>query len=67
MNQPNIVIKDADKGGAVTSLSKKHYRAMIYEDLNYQNINQKLDKNLDPTIMKKPKKLLNKHKNVFSR
>ena len=28
MNQPDIVIKEADKGGAVTVLSKNHYRAI---------------------------------------
>ena len=66
MNQPDIVIKEADKGGAVTVLSKNHYRAMIYEHLSNQNTYQKLDKNLDHTIMKKFKKLLNKHKSIFS-
>ena len=66
MNQPNIVIREADKGGAVTVLSKNHYRAMIYEHLSNQNTYQKLDKNLDPTIMKKLKKLLNKHKSIFT-
>ena len=38
---------------------------MIYEHLSNQNTYQKLDKNLDPTIMKKLKKLLNKHKSIF--
>ena len=66
MNQLDIVIKEADKGGAVTVLSKNHYRAMIYEHLSNQNTYQKLDKNLDPTIMKKLKKLLNKHKSIFT-
>ena len=65
MNLPDIVIKELDKGGAVTVLSKKH-RAMISEHLNNQNTYQKLDKNLDPTIMKTLKKLLNKHKNIFT-
>ena len=36
-NQPDIVIKEADKGGAVTVLSKNHSRAMIYEHLSNQN------------------------------
>ena len=66
MNQSDIVIKEADKGGSVTVLSKHHYRAMIYEHLSNQNTYQKLDKNLDPTIMKKLKKLLNKHKSIFT-
>ena len=66
MNQPDIVIKEADKGGAVTVLSKNHYRAMIYEHLSNQNTYQKLDKNVDPIVMKKIKKLLNKHKSIFT-
>ena len=53
MNQPDIVIKEADWGGAV--LCKHHYRAMIYEHLRNQNTYQKLDKNLDPAITKKLK------------
>ena len=64
MNQPDIVIKEANKGRAVTVLSKNHYRAMVYEHFNNQNTYQKLDKNLDSTIMKKLKKLLNKHKSI---
>ena len=51
-NKPDIVIKEADKGGAVTVLSKNHYMAMTYEHLNNQKTNQKVDKNLNPTIMK---------------
>ena len=50
MNQPDNVIKEVDKGGAVTGLSKNHYTAMIYEHLKNQNTNQKLDKYFDPTI-----------------
>ena len=55
MNQPVIVIKEADWGGAATVLCKHHYRAMIYEHLRNQNTYQKLDKNLDPAIRKKLK------------
>ena len=66
MNQPDIVIKKVDKGGAVAVLSKNHYWAIIYEHLTSQNTCQKLDKNLNPTITKKLKKLLNKHKSIFT-
>ena len=37
MNQPDIVIKEADNGGAVTVLSKNHCRAMIYELRSIEN------------------------------
>ena len=66
MNQPDKVIKEADKGGALTVLSINHYRAIIQEHLNNQNTYQQPDKNLDPTIMKKLKKLLNKRKSIFT-
>ena len=66
MNQPDIIIKEAEMGGAVTVLRKNHYRAMIYEHLSNQNTYQQLDKNLDPTKMKKLEKLLNKHKSIFT-
>ena len=66
MNNPDIVIKEADKGGAVTVLSKNHYRAMIYEHFNNQNTYQKLDKILELTFMKKYLKILNKHESIFT-
>ena len=62
MNQPDIVIKEADKEGAVTVFSKNHYWEIIYEHLINQNTKQNLNKNLDPTIMKK----LNKHKSLIT-
>ena len=34
INQPNIVIKEANKGGSVPVLSKNHYQAMVYKHLN---------------------------------
>ena len=63
MNQPDIVIKEVGKGGAVTVLSKDYYRKMICEHLTDKKTYQKLDKNVDPTIKNKIKKLLSK--NVF--
>ena len=65
MNQSDIVIKEAGKGGAVTVLSKNYCSAMNYEHLSNQNTYQKLDKNLDSIIMKKLRRLLNNHKSTF--
>ena len=66
MNQPDKVIKEADKGGALTVLSINHYRTMIQKQISNQNTYQQPHKNLDPTIMKKLNKLLNKHKSIFT-
>ena len=60
INQPDIVIKEADKGEAVAVLSKTLYRTMIYEHFSNRNTYQKLDKHLNPIIMKKLRKLLNR-------
>ena len=38
---------------------------MIYGHINIQNTYQKLDMYLHPTIMKKLRNLLNKHKTIF--
>lgn len=64
MNHPKIVIKEADKGGAVTILSTNYCRAMIYKHLNNQNTYQRQDKYLYSFIMKKIKELSMKHKNI---
>ena len=64
---PRHLIKEADKGGAVTVLIKNNYGAVIYKPLYNQNIYQKLDQNFDPAIKKKLKKLLiNKWKTIFT-
>ena len=52
MNQTDIVIKEADKRGAVSVLSKNHYRAMIYEHLSNRKTYRKLDKYLHPSMKK---------------
>ena len=67
MNQSDIVIKEADKGGAVTVLSKNHYRTMIYEHLNNQSTYQKLDKNLDTTVIEKLKTTIKQIQKHFHR
>ena len=46
MDQSNIVTKEADNGGAVTVILRKHYRSMIYEHLHNQNTYQKLEETL---------------------
>ena len=65
MNQPDIVIKEADKGGAVTVLKKHHYRAMIHEHLSNQTTYQKLDKDLDPTIIRKIEETIKQTQKYF--
>ena len=67
MNKPDIAIKEADKRGTVTVLSKNHYRAMTYEHLNNQNSYQKLDEILDLTIMKKLKRVIKQTRKYFHR
>ena len=66
MNKPDIVIKDADKGGVVTVLSKNHYRTIIYEHLSNQNTYQNWIKIWTPLLWKKYIYILNKQENIFT-
>ena len=50
---PRHLIKEADKGGAVTVLIKNNYGVVIYKPLYNQIIYQKLDQSFDPAIKKK--------------
>ena len=52
-NQPTekndgIVIKEADKGGSIVIMTKRHYKKMVYEQLNdnitYRRTNDSCDK-----------------------
>ena len=56
MNQPDMVIKEADKGGAVTVLSKNYYRAMAYEHLSNSRLttNSVKEQNSEVVNMNEP-------------
>ena len=66
INDKSIIIKKADKGGAVVILCKNHYESMIYAHLNDIKTYKKLDKNTDDKIYIKLKKLVEKHKSCFT-
>ena len=68
MKHPDTLIKQADKGGVVTALSKTYHEHMIYKHLGNQNTYQKLNKIIDPIIVKNLKNLLiiSKYKYSFA-
>ena len=49
-NDETIVIKHADKGGAVVILSTGHYQSMIMQHLSDENTYKKLDSCIDRKI-----------------
>ena len=49
-NDETIVIKPADKGGAVVILSTGHYQSMIMQHLLDENTYKKLDSCIDSKI-----------------
>ena len=67
INDEEIIIKRADKGGAVVILSKSHYQQMILEHLNDKSTYQKLDKNMDDSVIKNRSKLLKKYDQCFTK
>ena len=66
INDKNIIIKLADKGGAVVVLSIEHCKAMIMQNLDEASTYKKLDLNIDMEIQKNLKKLLQKYNTCFT-
>ena len=52
-NNSNIVIKEADKGGAIIKMKKEQYKIMITQHLQSNDYEKKHDRNADIKIMKK--------------
>ena len=61
-NNTEIILKEADKGGAIVCMDKTFYKTLVLQHLCDQNFYIKLSENPDKTIMKKLKQLCNKHK-----
>ena len=66
INDKTIIIKPADKGGAVVVLSTEHYKTMIMQHLDDASTYKKLDLNIDMKIHKNLKKLLHKYNKCFT-
>ncbi|KAJ8305853.1 LOW QUALITY PROTEIN: hypothetical protein KUTeg_016398, partial [Tegillarca granosa] len=62
MNNDNIIIKEADKGGVVVVMDTVFYRDRIYEMLSNNEFYKKANGNQDTVTMQKINKLINKHK-----
>ena len=65
-NDQSILIKKADKGGAVVICSRDHYKTMVMSQLNDETTYKKLNSNPDPSIMKNIKSLVGKYNNLFT-
>ena len=65
-NDETIVIKPADKGGAVVILSTGHYQSMIMQHLSDENTNKKLDSRIDSKIQSNLLRFLRKYKMCFT-
>ena len=62
----DVIIKEADKGGSVVVMNKKHYHDMIMTHLNDSNIYSKIDSNCDMKVITKLKKLIEKYKDCLT-
>ena len=65
-NDETIVIKPADKGGAVVILSTGHYQSMIMQHLSDENTHNKLDSRIDSKIQSNLLRFLRKYKMCFT-
>ena len=66
MNDPELVIKKADKGGSVVIMSANHYEKMVYSQLLDGKTYEKLKANKDFNIAKNLAELIKKYKKSFT-
>ena len=62
----NIVIKEADKGGAVVIMDRDPYKEMAYEILQNREYYELLDSDLQRSNNLKYKRFLKKHEHCFT-
>ena len=60
-NNDKIIIKEADKGGAVVIMNKDFYENKLLEMLQDKNTYRPLDNNVDSKILSNLKKLIDNH------
>ena len=56
----DVIIKEADKGGAVVIMNSKHYLEMISDHLNDKTNSNMVESNCDTKVMKGMAKLIEK-------
>lgn len=65
-NDNSIVIKEADKGGAVVIMNTEYYKTKILQMLNNTEFYSEISENSDKKTMKKIKRLLKNHNTTSS-
>ena len=63
----DIIIKEADKGGAVVIMNTKHYLKMTSDQLNDKTTYKMVESNCDAKIMKGTAKIIEKYKDNLTR
>ena len=66
-NDKNIVIKQADKGGAFVVMDKEYYIDKINDLLKDSGTYKTLSENGDEKVMAKLKKCVNQHKSILTK
>ena len=64
-NDESIVIKEADKEGAVVIMDSDHYEQTIYKQTEDQTTYKKIDPSCDNKIMRANNALIKKYENPF--
>ena len=64
-NDESIVIKEADKGGAVVLMDSAHYEQMIYKQLEDKNTYKKVNPSCDNKTMRANNAFIKKYENSF--
>ena len=66
LNDKEIIIKEADKGGCVVIMNTSHYVNMVKSQLNDSTTYRKVKPNCDNLVMNKLTEFVKKYKNVLT-
>ena len=64
-NDPEIILKEADKGGAIVCMSKSFYKSLVLQHLEDKNFYEKLPENPDKNIFRNLKQLCRKYRHLL--
>ena len=62
----SIILKEADKGGAIVLMDKLYYRDKVLEQLNDDEYYKKTNSNIDDAVTRDIKKLMQKYSESFT-
>ena len=63
---PDVIIKCADKGGVIAKMATNYYKNMIYEHLNDKKTYKKIENNTNNQVIRDLSKMIRRYMKQFT-